>query len=76
MIEKRTAVESDKFEAQYVGCVYCSTLIDLTESHPVIFREESNEFDERVSVSCHFCSNHCRTQWKLAKGYDPDSAAY
>ncbi|GAA0238911.1 hypothetical protein ACFFQF_28790 [Haladaptatus pallidirubidus] len=76
MIEKQTSIESADVESRFVGCVSCSTILDLTESHPVIIQKKTNELDEEIMISYHFCSGDCRGQWKRENGYDSDSVAY
>ena len=76
MIEKRTSIKSTETDRQYVSCVHCTTTLDITESHPVIIREEVNEIDEDVMVAYHFCSGECRNQWKRETEYNSDSIAY
>ncbi|WP_327054081.1 hypothetical protein [Halomicrococcus gelatinilyticus] len=63
-------------DVQYLGCVYCSNLLDLTDPHPVAINEEEDEFDEPILVSYHFCSGDCCRHWRRDGGFAPDRANY
>lgn len=75
-IERRTSIETDDVEMQYTRCVYCSNLLDITDSHPVAIREEEDDFDETVAVWYHFCSGDCCRRWKRDAGVEPDRVNY
>ncbi|WP_425556845.1 DUF7576 family protein [Haladaptatus pallidirubidus] len=63
-------------DSHYLSCVCCTTTLDITESHPIIIREEVNEIGEDVRVTYHFCSGDCRSQWKSETEYNSDTVAY
>ena len=70
LLESTTDFPDVGAKDQYLGCVHCDNLVDISETHPVLLRVVYDEIEEGVTETLHFCSGGCRTQWKRERDID------